>query len=60
MSSTKEQTKCYTYNVEMIVQVLAKDLSDAAGKINSIGGHVTSRTVNLISTTDLPNDINKK
>ena len=49
-----EKTNCYTYKVEMIIQILAKDLPTAADKLNTIGGHITSRKVELLETTQLP------
>ena len=54
MSEMVEKTNCYTYKIEMIVQVLAKDLPGAAEKVNTIGGHMTSRKVELLETTQLP------
>ncbi len=49
-----EKTNCYTYKVEMVIQVLAKDLPTAAERLNTIGGHITSRKVELLETTQLP------
>ncbi len=49
-----EKTNCYTYKVEMIIQILAKDLPTAADRLNTIGGHITSRKVELLETTQLP------
>jgi len=59
MPDSSEKTKCFTYNVNMVVQVLAKDLQTAANQLNSIGGHITSRKVELIKTTELDTDLNK-
>ncbi len=49
-----EKTNCYTYKVEMIIQILAKDLPTAADRLNTVGGHITSRKVELLETTQLP------
>ena len=49
-----EKTNCYTYKVEMVIQILAKDLPTAADKLNTLGGHITSRKVELLETTQLP------
>jgi hypothetical protein len=38
----------------MVIQILAKDLPAAAERLNSVGGHITSRKVELLDTTDLP------
>ena len=49
-----EKTNCYTYKVEMVIQILAKDLPTAADRLNTVGGHITSRKVELLETTQLP------
>ena len=54
MPDTTEKTNCYTYKVEMVIQILAKDLPTAADKLNTLGGHITSRKVELLETTQLP------
>jgi len=54
MPDMTEKTNCYTYKVEMVIQILAKDLPTAADKLNTIGGHITSRKVELLETTQLP------
>ena len=59
MPNTKENTKCFTYKVEMVIQILAIDLPTASEKLNTVGGHVTNRTTELLHTTDLPNGLNK-
>ena len=48
-----EETNCYTYKVEMIIQILAKDLLAAEEKLEAIGGHVSSRKVELLKTTKI-------
>jgi len=54
MPDMTEKTNCYTYKVEMVIQILAKDLPTAADKLNTMGGHITSRKVELLETTQLP------
>jgi hypothetical protein len=54
MPDMTEKTNCYTYKVEMIIQILAKDLPTAADRLNTMGGHITSRKVELLETTQLP------
>lgn len=46
-------TKCYTYEVKMIVQVLADDESSAALQLDEKGGYVSDRQVKLIKSIDL-------
>ena len=53
MSEASEKTKVFTYKVEMVVQILAKDLQSAANTLNSSGGYLTSRKVELLKTTDI-------
>jgi hypothetical protein len=55
-----EKTNCYTYKVELIIQILAKDLPTAAETLNTAGGHVTSRKIELLETTQLPVISDKK
>jgi hypothetical protein len=53
MPDTTEKTSCYTYKIEMIVQILAKDQPTAARKLEAEGGYVTSRKVVLQDTVSL-------
>ena len=47
------KTKCYTYEVKLLVQILADDESTAAQQLDEKGGFVSDRQVKLIKTTDL-------
>ena len=47
MADTAEKTTCYTYKIEMIVQILAKDQPTASRKLDTEGGYITSRKVIL-------------
>ena len=60
MPDMLEKTNCYTYKVEMVIQILAKDLPTAADRLNTVGGHITSRKVELLETTELPIVLEKK
>lgn len=51
-------TKCFTYEVTMIVQVLATDEKAAKDQLDSQGGYLTKRDVKLINTINLPNGEN--
>ena len=55
MSDTIEDTNCYTYKVEMIVQILAEDEPKAAEQLEKSGGYVTSRKVVLMDSIPLFN-----
>lgn len=49
----KVDTKCYTYEVKMIIQVLADDETTASAQLDEKGGYVSDRKVKLIKSTDL-------
>ena len=51
----KDSTKCYTYAVTMIIQVIAEDEQSAKEKLDKEGGYVTSRTTNLVDAISLYN-----
>ena len=44
------QSSCFTYKVEMIVQVLATDEESAKNFLNQTGGYIVSRNANLIDS----------
>ena len=46
-------TNCYTYEVKMIIQVLAKDEKTAKDKLDKDGGYVTKRDVELKDSISL-------
>ena len=50
-----ENTSCFTYKVEMILQVLAEDEVKASEQLEQSGGYVTSRTVTLVVSVALFN-----
>ena len=50
-----EDVNCYTYEVNMIVQIIAKDEPTAKEQLNEKGGTVTSRNVNLLDCLSLYN-----
>ena len=50
-----ENTTCYTYKVEMLIQVLAKDEPTALEQLEKSGGYVTDRQVNLMDSVSLYN-----
>mgnify|MGYP003326130194 FL=1 len=49
MSDT-EKTSCYTYKVEMIIQILASDQESARSQLDEKGGYVTSRKVTFLDS----------
>lgn len=55
MTDKVEETTCYTYKVEMIVQILAEDEPKAADQLEKQGGYVTSRKVVLMDSVPLFN-----
>jgi hypothetical protein len=48
-----ENTSCFTYKVEMIIQILAADEITARGQLDEKGGIVTKRDVKLLNTAVL-------
>ena len=55
MTDKVEDTTCYTYKVEMIVQILAEDEPKAADQLEKQGGYITSRKVTLMDSVPLFN-----
>jgi hypothetical protein len=52
-----ENTTCYTYKVEMLIQILAKDEPTALDQLEKSGGYVTDRQVTLMDSVGLYNGI---
>ncbi len=48
-----ETTSCYSYKVEMVVQILAPDEKAAREKLDANGGYVSSRNVILMDSISL-------
>jgi hypothetical protein len=46
-------TKCYTYEVKMVIQILAEDEDAAKTTLDDKGGYVTKRDVKLLASTEL-------
>lgn len=55
MSETT-QTNCYTYEVKMIIQVLAETEDAAKKQLDDKGGYVSSRKVTLLDSLPLLSD----
>lgn len=56
--STSETTNCYTYEVTMLIQVLAEDEESAQAKLDKDGGYVTKRETVLKGTISLYSGLN--
>jgi hypothetical protein len=54
----KEATNCYTYEVTMLLQVLAEDEEGARSKLDKDGGYITKREVSLKDTISLYSGLN--
>ena len=48
-----EVTSCFSYKVEMVVQILAKDEKTAREQLDKNGGYVSSRNVTLMDSVSL-------
>lgn len=55
MADKQEATHCYTYKVEMVIQILAEDEPTAAEQLEKNGGYVTTRKVVLVDSVSLHN-----
>jgi hypothetical protein len=53
MEDTSEATSCFSYKVEMVVQILAKDEKTAKEQLDKSGGYVSSRNVTLVDSVTL-------
>ena len=48
-----ENTSCFTYQVEMIIQILAGDEVTARNQLDDKGGYVTSRKVTFMDSVQV-------
>ena len=55
-----EDTSCYSYKVEMIVQVFAENEETARMQLDDKGGYVTTRKVKLMDSVPLYNGVKKQ
>ena len=55
-----EDTSCYSYKVEMIVQVFAADEESARLQLDDKGGYVTTRKVRLMDSVPIYNGVKKQ
>lgn len=53
-------TKCFTFGVTMIIQIIADSEEEAKTKLDKEGGIVTKREVNLLDSISLHNELEKK
>lgn len=53
-----DTTTCYTFEVKMLIQILAKDEEVAREKLDKDGGYVTKREVNLKDSISLYSGLN--
>ena len=54
-----EDTACFSYKVEMIVQVFAADEESARLQLDDKGGYVTTRKVRLMDSVPVYNGVKK-
>lgn len=53
-------TQCFSYEVKMLVHVIADDASTAKEQLDEKGGIVTKREVKLLNTQELYGEQEKK
>jgi hypothetical protein len=46
----EKETNCYTYKVEMTLQVIAENLEQANERLDQNGGYISSREVTLLDS----------
>jgi hypothetical protein len=51
------KTKCYTFEVTMLIQVLADDEATAKITLDDKGGYISDRKVKLVKTTSLTDSL---
>ena len=59
---SNENTSCFTYKVEMIIQILAEDEMSARAHLDEKGGYITSRKVSFMDSMQVykGNKLSKK
>lgn len=50
-----KETKCYSFDVSMVIQILAEDEKTAIDQLNKQGGYITKRDVTLRDVVNLFN-----
>lgn len=60
MTEEKKVTNCYTYKVEMYIQILADDEKTAKEQLDKNGGYVSNREAILVSEMPLFSGIMEK
>jgi hypothetical protein len=50
---SNENTSCFTYKVEMIIQILSSDEETARAQLDDKGGYVTSRKVTYLDSVQV-------
>jgi hypothetical protein len=51
MSKNKKQTQCFSYEVTMLVHIIADDQDTAQKQLDEKGGIVTKRDVKLLNSS---------
>lgn len=59
VTEIKPVHKVFTYNVNMLIQVLGDDEEAARKKLDTEGGFVSKREVTLVNTAELHNELPK-
>jgi hypothetical protein len=55
----QKDTICYTYRVDMVIQILAQNEAQASEKLDREGGFISKRGVTLVDYTLLPAGVSK-
>ena len=55
----EKEVSCYTYSVSMVVHVFAPSESEASAILDTSGGYISSRKVDLLDAVTVSIDSNK-
>ena len=56
VTEIKPTQKIFTYNVNMLIQILGDDEEEAKKRLDKEGGFVSKREVTLVNTAELHNE----
>jgi len=60
MTKKEKPTQCFSYEVTMLVHIIADDEATAKSQLDDKGGIMTKREVKLLNTTTLYGEEEKK
>ena len=55
-----KETKCFTYHVDMVIQMFGKNEQEALERLNKDGGYISKRVVKLLDVVSVQSDLTKE